>query len=180
MQHPRLSVLSILVAVSMFAACGGDDGDGGTIDAPIVIDAPPDAAPVTGLGKPCVAAMMNADCPANAPVCVGLAGAGGTYCSPLCVTNGTAKGAQGGGRLDMFMPALNDSLCAAAFSGTVGMPSCGAVLPNYMPLDNPPVAGTSYTNVNVACAILCGASMACPAGLNANTSLGGGVCLCVP
>lgn len=180
MRIARLSVLSILVAVSMFAACGGDDGGGGgNIDAPVVVDAPPDAAPASGLGKACVAAMMNADCPANAPRCVGFTGAGGTYCTPLCVSNGTATGAAMG-QFAMIMPAPSDSLCAAAFSGSVGTPRCVGILGGYMPADAMPVVGRAYTNINMSCAIQCGASNACPAGLTANTSLGGGVCICVP
>ncbi len=179
MRIARLSVLSILVAVSMFAACGGDDGGGGggNIDAPIVIDAPPDAAAVSGLGKACVAAMNGADCPANAPRCVGFTGAGGTYCTPLCVTNGTATGAANN-QFTAITPAPSDPACAAAFSGTVGTPRCVGVLGGYMPADMTIVVGRSYTNINMSCAIACGASMACPAGLTANSSIG--ACICVP
>ncbi len=179
MRIARLSVLFALV-VSTVAACGGDDGEGGgTIDAPKVIDAPPDAAPVAGLGKACVAAMNGADCPTNAPRCVGFTGAGGTYCTPLCVSNGTATGAANG-QFTNIMPAPSNALCAAAFSGTVGMPTCAGVLGGYMPADATVVVGKAYTNINMSCAILCGASNACPAGLTANTSLGASICICVP
>ena len=171
----RLAVLSFHVVV--FAACGGDDGDGSTIDAPIAIDAPPDAAPVAGLGKRCDAAMNNADCPANAPRCINFTGPAASYCSPLCVTNGTATGAANN-RFSAIMPAPSDSACAAAFTGTVGTPSCAGVLGGYMPADPTVVVGRAYTSINMSCAILCGASMACPTGLTANSSIG--VCICVP
>lgn len=176
MRLARHAVFSIVV-VSMFAACSGDDGSGGGIDAAVVIDAPPDAAAVTGLGKPCVTAMNNADCPANAPRCVGFTNAGGTYCSPLCVTMGTATGAA----MNLFtniMPPPSDPICAAAYSGTIGTPRCVASLGGYLPADAAIVVGRAYTNVNMSCAIMCGAAMACPAGLTANNSLG--TCICVP
>lgn len=178
MRLARHAVFSILV-VSMFAACGGDDGNGGGIDAAVVIDAPPDAAAATGLGKPCVAAMNNADCPANAPRCINFTGAAASYCSPLCVTNGTATGGMNG-KFASIVPAPSDPLCAAAFSGTVGTPLCVGVLGGYMPADATIVNGRAYTNINMSCAIQCGASNACPAGLTANTSLGPTTCICVP
>jgi len=176
MRLAHLFVVSMF-AVSTFAACGGDDGGGGgNVDAPKVIDAPIDAAPTAGLGKACVAAMMGADCPANAPRCVGFTGAGGTYCSPLCVTAGTGVGGAMG-QFASVTPAPSDTICSGAFTGTIGTARCVGVLSNYMPA-GAITMGTNYTNVNMTCAIQCGAANACPAGLTANTGLG--VCICVP
>ena len=153
--------ITSLFAVSMMfglvlAACGGDDGSSNpVVDAPKVIDAPPDApAGVTGLGKKCDAAMMNADCPTNAPRCVGFTGTP-TYCSPLCVTAGTAVGGMNG-QFASVTPAPSASICTGAYSGTVGMPQCVGVLNNYMPT-GAITNGTNYTNVNMTCAVICGA-----------------------
>jgi hypothetical protein len=176
MRLTSLFAISMLFG-SVLAACSGDDGGGGgNIDAPKVIDAPIDAAPVAGLGKACVPAMMGTDCPTNASTCAGFTGAGGTYCTPLCVTMGTAVGGANG-QFASVTPMPSDTICAGAFTGTVGMPQCVGVLNNYMPT-GAITMGTNYTNVNMTCAILCGASMACPTGLTANNSLG--ACICVP
>ncbi len=180
MQMSRLFVMSVIVG-SALAACGDDGGKGGGIDAPKQIDAPSQpidapAAAITGLGQKCVQSMMGADCPADAPLCVGFAGTP-TYCSPRCVTNGTATGAA----MNQFMgitPAPSNALCSAAYrAGAMGMPVCAAVLNNYMPADNPVVVGKAYTNINMTCAVLC-VSNACPPGFAVNNSLG--VCACFP
>jgi hypothetical protein len=178
MRLSRLLAMSVLL-VSSFAACSSDGGSGGGVDAPKqidarTIDAPP--AGLSGLGQKCDPAMMNADCPANAPECVGLLASGGTYCTPLCVTNATAKGAANN-QLTMITPAPNNAACTAAYSGTVGMGVCG-VLMAYTPPDMTIVVDKSYTAVSMGCAVLCGAGNACPAGLTADMSLG--ACLCFP
>ncbi len=178
MRITRLTLLSLMLGC-LLVACGGggEEGPDAAIDAkPIdaAIDAP---AGLTGLGKKCTPAMMGADCPANAPACVGFQGIGSSYCSPLCVTNGTAKGAMNN-QFTMIMPAPNNMICQSAYNGTVGAGVCAGILPNFMPMDNPTVVGKDYTNINMTCAIVCGNGMMCPAGTVSNTSLG--ACICVP
>jgi len=170
MRIARLSVLSILVG-SMFAACGGDDGDGGTVDAPvIVVDAPMIDAPpmLTGLGQRC---SQTEACPTSAPNCLSTAGATVGFCSQVCLTGGSAtSSATGTLPLAMITPAPNNAPCTAAFSATVGTPVCAlrtAIVPN----DNPLVANKAYTGIELHCAIGCGAGNTCPTGL---TCTGGG------
>jgi len=178
MHMSRLFLMSCLLG-SALVACGDDGGGGGGMpDAPktpdAAIDAP--AATLTGLGQKCVPAMMGADCPASAPVCAGFTGTP-TYCTPRCVTNGTATGGMNG-QFTNIQPAPSDALCAAGYSaGAMGMPVCAAVLNNYMPADATPVMGKAYTNINMTCAVLC-VSNACPPGMSTNNSLG--VCACFP
>ncbi len=170
MRIARQFVLSMF-AVSMFAACGGDDGDGGTPDAPpIVVDAPMIDAPamLMGLGQRCSASMP---CPTSAPNCLSTAGATVGFCSQVCVTGGSAtSSATGTLPLASITPAPNNAACTAAFSGTVGTAICAlrtAITPN----DNPLVANKAYTGIELHCAIACGTGNTCPTGLTC--SMGG-------
>jgi hypothetical protein len=120
--------------------------------------------------------MAGADCPAEAPLCTGFQGTT-TYCSPRCVTNGTATGAANN-QFTGITPAPSNALCTAAYHATVGMPMCVGILNGFMPADNPLVVGKAYTNINMTCAVQCGAANACPTGMTMNTSLG--ACFCFP
>ena len=174
------SFLMSVALGSVLVACGGDDGEGGSPDAAPQIDAAPmiDAPPAgpTALGKRCDPAMMNADCPANAPLCTGFTGTP-SYCSPLCVMGGTATGAANN-QFTNIMPAPSAALCSAAWSASVGTPMCVGILNNFMPMDNPIKVGDAYTNINMTCAVVCGTGNMCPPGMASNTSLG--PCICVP
>ncbi len=178
MQLSPTFVISMVLGASL-VACGDDGGKGGGVDAAKGIDAPMIDAPpaaLTGLGQKCVAAMAGADCPADAPVCTGFTGTT-TYCTPRCVTAGTATGAANN-QFTGITPAPSDAACTAAFHATVGMPKCVGILNNFMPADNPIVAGKAYTNINMTCAVLCGTGNTCPTGMTMNTSLG--ACACFP
>ncbi len=182
--------------VSGAAACGGDDGgntdnnnddmaDDNTDDDIVVDDTSDDTtdntplpdAPVggvTGLGQKCDPAMMNADCPANAPICVGIAGGNGnTYCTPTCLTGGTST-TNAQGQFTMFTPAPMPAQCAAAYTASPGMPACGLILA-YMPMDATPAANTQYTDIALGCAVLCDAG-ACPTGMTCSTIGGNQIC----
>jgi hypothetical protein len=181
MHLSRLSMMSCLLA-SALVACGDDGGKGGggnpdaamnpMIDAPMA-DAPSTA--ITGLGQKCEPQMMGQDCPTNAPVCAGFTGTP-TYCTPQCVTNGTATGAANG-QFTNIQPAPSNAACTAAYTQTIGMPQCVGILNNYMPADATPVMGKAYTNINMTCAVLC-SNNACPPGMSTNNSLG--TCVCFP
>ena len=178
MHMSRLFVMSCFLG-SALVACGDDGGGGGGMpDAAKLIDAPMADAPgatITGLGQKCDAAMMGMDCPANAPVCAGFQGTP-TYCTPRCVTNGTATGGANN-QFTAIMPAPSNAMCMAAYTQTIGMPQCVGILNNYMPMDNPIVMGKAYTNINMTCAVLC-SNNACPPGMSTNNSLG--ACVCFP
>ena len=180
MRLSRLLIVTVLLGVCFATGFGcGGGGGGGNPDAKVFKDAlvPQDApAALTGLGKKCDQAMNGADCTAEAPLCTGFQGTT-TYCSPLCVTAGTATGAANN-QFTAITPAPNDTTCSSAFHGTVGMPRCVGILNNFMPADNPVVVNKAYTNINMTCAVLCGAGNTCPPGMTMNTSLG--ACACFP
>ena len=176
MRPARLIVLSMFV-VSMFAACGGDDGgSGGNVDAPKVIDAAPDApAGLTGLGQSCDPAMMDADCPTTAPSCVGLAGGTKTYCTPNCLTNGSAT-TDAQGQITTTTPAPTPANCTAAYSGAIGTPACGLIL-SYTPMDATLMPNKAYTGINLGCVIRCSSAGTCPTGFAASGAAGA-TCVC--
>ena len=155
----------VTLSLALFACGGGDD--------PPAVDAPP--AELTGLGQKCD--INNNTCPANAPACINVnlgTSASTSYCSPRCVMNGTGTGAAGG--MSNIMPAPNSATCSAEYMGTVGTPECGVILA-YTPM-GPITVGTSYTGVEIACAIRCGANNTCAEGFTPNTQVG--ACLCFP
>ncbi|MBA3453568.1 MAG: hypothetical protein H0T42_10785 [Deltaproteobacteria bacterium] len=166
MRIARLIVLS-LFAGSLFAACGGDDGES-MIDAPIMIDAPPDAPPIPKLGKVCNA---STPCSAEAPDCLTVgAGATSGFCSLLChadamfMTDGSSPPAVVSGT-DLT---ADNSKCTAQFVGTAGVASC------FLPLNRTPagalMANTTYT-FQAYCAVRCGTGTPmCPTGLTCNSN----------
>ncbi|MBS1118519.1 MAG: hypothetical protein H6Q90_747, partial [Deltaproteobacteria bacterium] len=168
---------------SVFVACGGGGSSGnpdaapGGADAPPSIDAPP--AGLSGLGQSCDQAAPT--CPASAPSCVAL-NLGGVaskgFCTPKCLTGGTAKGAA----MNQFTninPAPNPAACAAGYSGTVGVPQCGVVIA-FTPMDTTIVVNNNYTGIEMGCAIACGTGNACPSGLAPDTTHFGQACVCLP
>jgi len=168
-----------LGAALSVAACGGDDGKSGPdappagIDAKVFMDAPGGGG-LTGLGQHCDPAMNNADCPANAPTCVGIQGGTATYCTPDCLTNGTAT-TNAQGQITSTTPAPSTTACSAAYSGTIGAGACGLILA-YSPMDNPMMANKQYTGIQLGCVITCSAG-ACPTGF---TPMGSGTsCVCI-
>jgi hypothetical protein len=171
MRLTRLTLSFVFVASMAVVACGGDDGGGVTTpDGP-----PPDTAPpaLMGLGQKCGAGLPA--CPANATECFGIGGTNGNmYCSPKCLTAGTATGAAGN-QLEMIQGQGNTS-CMTSYTGTVGMGMCAVIL-KFDPMDNPIVVGKTYTGLELGCAIHCGAG-ACPSGLVPTTL--GSRCLCIP
>ncbi len=172
-------LLASLSCVVLAAACGDDggssDADGDitvtpdsptvAIDAAPAIDAP---AALMGLGQRCIPTMMNADCPTNAPVCAGLAnGNGQAYCTPTCLTGGTAT-TTAQGQITSTTPAPNPAACTGAFSGSTGGATCGILLAY-----NPTGAltpNTAYTDIVLGCVVTCTAG-ACPGGMTCNTAL---------
>jgi hypothetical protein len=177
MRSTRLTVLFFVLAALALVACGGEGGSTRP-DAQVFMDAAIDAPPpgVTGLGQKCGAGLPA--CPANASECFGLAGVSNQnmYCSPKCVTAGTATGGANN-QLTNVQPAPNSATCAASYSGGIGQGVCGVVLA-FTPMDAQIVNGKAYTGVDFGCAILCGAGNTCPASL-AVTMLGQN-CLCLP
>jgi hypothetical protein len=171
MRSTRLLSLLVFVASFAVAACGGgDDGPGTTPDAPPVTPDAPTA--LTGLGQKCGAGLPA--CPATAPECFGIQGTNGNmFCSPKCVTGGTAVG--GNGVLTMIQPAPNNA-CMTSYTGSVGMGMCAVILA-FTPMETP-VQGKNYTGVEIGCAVVCGAGNACPTGLAAMTL--GQACVCIP
>jgi len=177
MRLAHLFVVS-LFAVSMSAACGDDGGGGGGgVDAPKVIDAPMIDAPagLTGLGQSCDPAMMDADCPANAPSCIGLAGGTKTYCTPLCLTNGSAT-TDGTGQITTTTPAPTPATCTGAYTGAIGTAACGVIL-TYTPMDATLMPNKAYTGISLGCAIRCSAAGTCPTGFAASGAAGAS-CVC--
>jgi hypothetical protein len=170
----RLSVL--LFTSFVVAACGGggssNDGTGADAasDTPPPVDAPQG---LTGLGQKCGTGLPQ--CPTEAPGCITAQGASVGICTNLCVMNGTAKGDANGG-FTMIMPdptaAAQVMKCTSIYHGTVGSGACNTIIAGgtfmWMPPDNPPKNGTSYTNLNMACGIKCGAGNTCDAGLTCN------------
>jgi hypothetical protein len=166
MRLARLIVLSMLFG-SAVVACG-DDG-GGTnpvVDAPIVVDAPPDAPPMlTGLGKRCVLAMQGADCGASLG-CLGPLVMGGTtgFCTSQCITDATfmtnAQMVPGPFTPD---PTTQNAMCAALYTGTPGVGVCKFLF-GRMPA-GALAANTNYT-IDAGCVIEATAG-ACPAGTTA-------------
>lgn len=144
------------------AACG-DDGGSSPVDAPpadMAVDTP---AATMGLGQICSQSMP---CPANAPACLSTQGATMGFCSALCADNAMGMtDAQGNLPLANVTPAPNQAACTAAFSASVGTPSCALILGGYMPPDNPMMASKAYTMIDLACAIECGPNNTCPTGL---------------
>jgi hypothetical protein len=141
-----------------------DDTDESTDDVP-----PPDGSSgsVMGLGQKCDPAMMNADCPTNAPFCVGIAGGNGnTYCTPTCLENGSST-TNAQGQFTAFTPAPSQTACPGAFTSTPGNPVCGLILA-YTPMDANPAPNTAYTGIALGCAVLCDAG-ACPTGMTCST-----------
>jgi hypothetical protein len=114
--------------------------------------------------------MGGADCPTNAPVCLSSAGNTTTgMCSPLCVMNGTMM-TNAQAQPSSITPQPNNAACTGAYTGTVGNPLCAIIIGGsgplaYMPPDAQLQANKTYTNVNLACAIQCGANNTCPTGL---------------
>ena len=179
MRLSRLFILSIVVG-SALAACsssGGGGGGGAGADAPKQIDAPAIDAPagLSGLGQLCVPAMMNADCPANAPLCIGLAGGTATYCTPKCLSGGTGT-TNAQGQFTTTTPAPMTATCTAAFSGTVGTAACGVLLA-FVPMDASLMPNKAYTGIDIGCAIKCSAAGTCPTGFTASGAAGAS-CVC--
>ena len=179
MHMSRLFVMSCFLG-SALVACGDDGGGGGggMPDAAKQIDAPPTPdAPMglTGLGQRCDPAMMNADCPAAAPTCIGLQGGSATYCTPHCLMNGTAT-TNAQGQITSTMPAPNAMACTSNFSGTVGSAACGVIL-SYMPMDMTLQPNKMYTQIVLGCVIRCGAAGDCPTGFTASGPAGM-TCVC--
>lgn len=180
MNLSRLASALFIVATAIggtVIACGGPDGqlpDAKVfLDAKVFMDAPPG---VMGLGQKCT---QPSECPSNAPQCIGISGGPQVaYCSPTCLMNATATGSANG-TLQMISPALStgNGACTGAYMGTVGTPVCGLIL-SYSPMHVPPMAGSNYTMVTAACAIVCGAGNTCPPGMTGTTF--GTACLCLP
>ncbi len=175
----RLIIMSVLFG-SALLACGDDGGKGGGggadapkafLDAPVPQDAP---AGLTGLGQKCDPAMNNADCPANAKTCIGLQGGTATYCTPDCLTNGTAT-TNAQGQITTTTPAPSTTACSGAFSGTVGGAACGVILA-YTPMDATLMPNKTYTGIQLGCVITCSAAGACPTGFTASGT--GAQCIC--
>ncbi|MGE0873006.1 MAG: hypothetical protein AB7P03_30925 [Kofleriaceae bacterium] len=151
---------------------GGDDGKQDTTNN----DKPDAAVPaLPGLGQKCDISLAGADCPANAPTCAGFSGTT-TYCTPRCLTNGTGTGTANGG-FNNVVPTPTNSACIAAFKGSVGTPVCFAV-ESWVPMDNPIVAGKTYSGLNWNCVIKCDGSGLCPVTTEAVNL--GDFCLCMP
>jgi len=167
MRIAHLFAVSLMFG-SALVACGDDGGSNPVVDAPIVVDAPPDAPPMlTGLGKKCVLAMQGADCPMPLG-CLGPLVMGGTtgFCTSQCITNGTfmtnAATPPVPGALNPD-PATQNAMCAALHTTSPGTGVCqfvfgrmpiGALTPN-----------TNYT-FQAGCVIQATAG-ACPAGTTA-------------
>ena len=181
MRLSQLLATTIMIS-STVAACSSDGGTTTHVDAHVVaIDAPAqaiDAPPggLTGLGQKCGTGLPA--CPSTAMQCVGLAGltGAGQYCTPKCETGGTST-SNAQGQFAAITPTPSTTACPAAFTGSVGAPTCGIILA-YSPMDNPIVANKAYTGIDLGCVIVCGTAMACPSGTVAK--MAGTTCLCVP
>ncbi len=180
----RLSRLfCIAVFIGAAAACGGGKGGGGDNpdgggDGPPPVDAPPGLA---GLGQKCGTGLPQ--CPTEAPGCITAQGAAVGICTNICVMNGTAKGDANGG-FTMIMPdptaAPQVMKCTSIYHGTAASGVCNQIIAGgqfmWMPPDTPPKNGTSYTGLNMACGIACGAGNTCDGGLTCNAQ----TMTCVP
>jgi len=167
----RLASVMFIVAVAAGAtifACGddGNNPDAKQLDAKVFMDAP---AGVSGLGQKCGSGLPA--CPTNAANCIGLRFSNGTttnfYCTPFCDQNASAMTGSNGQfptTASGYTPPPDVSICAGAYSGSVGTPGCG-VPTSWTPMDSPPIANKNYTGINLACFVVCGAGSACPAGL---------------
>ena len=167
-----ISLVAGIVAGATIIACGG--GGGKNPDAKVFMDSKVfmDGGSLAGLGKKCGSA---GDCPANAKDCIGFS-AGKLFCSPPCDTNATGTTGSNGqfpntgaGALN---PAPSNTPCTAAYTATVGVPVCAAIVAT-TPNDNPLKPNTQYIPVQLDCAVGCGTGMACPPGMTCNTAIGG-------
>ncbi|MEQ1737385.1 MAG: hypothetical protein ABL886_13395 [Rhodoglobus sp.] len=167
----RLIVITLFLGV--VAACSSSEGRNiEPTDAPTASDAAVDSpapAALTGLGQKCGADLPA--CPATAPDCIGFMGTT-TFCTAKCVTNATGM-TNAQGQLTSTTPPPDNASCAAAFTGTAGMPVCGVILA-IMPEDNPLKANKNYTGIELGCVVACGANSACPTGMTCNAQ---GACL---
>jgi hypothetical protein len=88
-----MRILRVLLCSVVFAACGGDDDGGSTIDANTDrSDAEPraDAAPtVTGIGQVCSPPPSDTGCPEAASTCFPVSGSQSAYCTRSCGTFAT-------------------------------------------------------------------------------------------
>ncbi len=139
------------------------------LDAP-VDGTPGDGAPtgLMGLGQRCTTA---SDCPASAPLCINAGDPNKSFCTAVCVDNGTAT-TDAQGQFNQITPPPDNAACAAAFNGQTGMPVC-ALIGSYTPPDNPPLPNTTYTQVQLLCAVACSSNQ-CPTGLSCSSN---GLCL---
>ena len=78
------------------------------------------------------------------------------------------------GQLGQPTPPPDPAVCQAAFSGATGMPVCG-LIGSYSPPDSPPLPNTTYTQIQLLCAVTCVMDQ-CPTGLTCDTNLN----LCLP
>jgi hypothetical protein len=161
----RLFVVCFTALSLALFACGGDGG-GNKVDATVQPEAGGD---LVGLGQKCGTGLPA--CPANAPDCVGLVMNGGTYCTPRCLEGGAGMSdAQAQLPLNAITPPPNTGTCTAAFTGTVGGPTCALILA-LQPPDNPVQANKAYTGIRLGCLLACSAG-ACPAGFTCMTPPG--------
>ena len=166
----RVSAFAGIVGAATIFACSsspskGADGGMGSDGRAMGIDGSGGGA--LALGKKCGSA---ADCPANAPDCVGFQGTT-SYCTPLCDMNATGTTNAMGQFTGSLTPAPSDATCSGAFTGSAGTPKCEAVL-SYTPMDTPPKPNKQYTNISMACVVLCGANSTCPSTMTCNTTVG--------
>jgi hypothetical protein len=172
MRLTRHCVVLISILSAPLVACGEDDGGGdrAPVDAPKPVDAAVDApAQLMGLGQKCVPSMQGADCPTSAPGCLSFGqNATSGICSKLCVQNGTFSTDSNANPTNMNPPdpTVNNSVCAAIYTGTVGSGVCNAYV-NQMPPGN--LQPNSNYTFQVACAVGCGANNACPTGYTCDT-----------
>jgi hypothetical protein len=156
MLRPGLASASFALLL-VAAGCGGGDDDD----------------ELTGLGQLCDPAMMGMDCPAEAPGCLQYTDTAtkGT-CSTLCVDGGTMT-TNVQAQIATLSPdpgvSPQSTTCTGAFKGKVGAGSCAALLFTYLPAEYPPLANMSYTGVQIACVVQCGADNKCPGTLKCNT-----------
>jgi hypothetical protein len=187
MPHPCRVSAGLVIGV--LTACGAVTADGDPNDGkndkddpppPGMVDAGIDAPAITelkGLGQQCELAKGGSDCPANAPICLGFANTT-TFCTPTCLSGATGKAMGTSAFINVMpLPANSSGLCAAAYSGTQGVPLCGAVYA-WSPMDNPLVPDKMYTGIAEACIIECGTNRACPATHGAKDV--GSQCMCLP
>ena len=132
-----------------------------------------EAAGLSGLGQKCGTGLPA--CPANAPDCVGFT-QGKTFCSPICLANGTGttngSGQFTGSGAGALNPLPNDATCTGAFTGTIGTAGCDAIVA-VTPPDNPLLPNKQYTAIQFDCSISCAMTTnACPPTTTCNTGIG--------